>query len=153
MTRFNNSLQELPAHFSKLILLKTEICLVIHGEDKKINNQVALIFDNILFLIFFDIVFRHHYFFSKSSITFQYNHLGSFTLEFVCGKCMGWYFQNKYKCTLKYATVVTSIRKATCVSWSAYQSSKCKFSIEVNLYKTATSQRRPYFLIQTVAFL
>ena len=49
--------------------------------------------------------------FSKSSITFHYKHLGSFTLFFVCAECMGWYFENICKYTVKPAIVVTSIRR------------------------------------------
>ena len=77
----------------------------MYGENKKIKNQVALIFDNIFFSNFSTSIF------SKSNITFQYDHLGSFTLLFVCGERMGWYFQNICKHTVKPATVVTSIRK------------------------------------------
>ena len=56
--------------------------------------------------MFFYHIFRHRIFL-KNSITFQYNHLGSFTLLFVCSECMGWYFQNICKYTVKPAMVIT----------------------------------------------
>ena len=71
----------------------------MHGEKRNSKNQVALIFDNIFFY-FFDIIF-----FLKSSMTFQYNYLDSFTLLFACGEWMRWYLQNICKYTLKPAMV------------------------------------------------
>ena len=59
MTGFCNSSKELPVNFSRLILLQMEICLVMHGENKKIKNHVALIFD------IFSHVFRHRISFEK----------------------------------------------------------------------------------------
>ena len=45
-------LKRVALNFSKLFLLQVEICLVMHGENIKIKNQVALIFDNIFFIHF-----------------------------------------------------------------------------------------------------
>ena len=59
MTGFCNSSKELPVNLSRLILLQMEICLVMHGENKKIKNHVVLIFD------IFSHVFRHRISFEK----------------------------------------------------------------------------------------
>ena len=107
MTRFNNSPKELLVNSSKQTFGFAGNEDLFSGGRRK-QNQKSGSFD--LLLCFFSHIFWRRIF-SKSSITFHYKHLGSFTLFFVCAECMGWYFENICKYTVKPAIVVTSIRR------------------------------------------
>ena len=146
MTRFNNSLKELPVDFTKWILLQMGICLKMHEENKKIKNQAALIFDNI-----FSHIFGHRIFFGKQH-HFPIESFSQF-YSIICLWRMHWLVFSKYMQVYSETCHGGHLYKmATCVSWSN-QSFKYKFSIEINMHKAATFQRRPHFLIPNVGFL
>ena len=85
-----NALQSF-VNFNKYLQKEERLISRLHDQIQQFIKRIACKFLQIDLVTNEDIFSDDIMFFSNSSITFQYNHLGSFTLLFVCGECMGWY--------------------------------------------------------------